>query len=292
MTPDLELIHKPMHESFRAWAHGYPHAVAKWHFHPEYELHIITESTGKFFVGDHIGNHAPGNLVLTGPNLPHNWISELAEGVRLAERDLVLQFSSDFIERCAQLLPELAPIGVLMQDAARGLQFPDALGLELAPLMQELTTAQGPRRVELFARVLGALCDCRERRPLASANYLAQAGRYMSSTINQVLAYIKQNITLDFCEQDVADVAEMNTLKFTRFFRKHTGMSFIHYVNQERIALACELLMQTDLKVTEICYRTGFNNLSNFNRQFLAYKQMSPSKFRACLLMNLNEPAA
>ena len=77
MTPDLELIHKPIHESFRAWAHGYPHVVAKWHFHPEYELHIITTSTGKFFVGDHIGSYAPGNLVLTGPNLPHNWVSEL-----------------------------------------------------------------------------------------------------------------------------------------------------------------------------------------------------------------------
>ena len=289
MTPDLELIHKPIHESFRAWAHGYPHAVAKWHFHPEYELHIITTSTGKFFVGDHIGSYVPGNLVLTGPNLPHNWVSELAEGVQLPVRDLVLQFSSDFIDRCALLFPEMAPLKALLDEAGRGLQFPDTLGLRLAPLMLELTTAQGPRRVELFARLFAELCDCCDRRPLASVHYLSQAERYMSSTINLVLAYIKQNITLDFCEQDVADVAEMNTLKFTRFFRKHTGTSFIHYVNQERIALACDLLMNTDMKVTDICYRTGFNNLSNFNRQFLAHKQMSPSKFRSCLHMNMPE---
>jgi len=76
-----------------------------------------------------------------------------------------------------------------------------ALGLRLAPLMAELTTAQGPRRVELFARLFGELCGCRERRALASVTYLAQAGRYMSSTINLVLAYIKQNITLDFASR-------------------------------------------------------------------------------------------
>lgn len=292
MTPDLELIHKPIHESFRAWAHGYPHAVAKWHFHPEYELHIIIASTGKFFVGDHIGSYRPGNLVLTGPNLPHNWISELAEGDSLAERDLVLQFSADFVDRCASLFPEMAPLQSLLADAARGFQFPDALGSRLAPLLLELTTAHGPRRVELFAHLFDELCACGERTALASVNYHADARRYMSSTINLVLSYIKQNITLDFCEQDVADVAEMNTVKFTRFFRKHTGTSFVHYVNQERIALACTLLMNTDMKVTDICYRTGFNNLSNFNRQFLAHKRMSPSKFRSCLQMNLTNPAA
>jgi AraC-like DNA-binding protein len=288
VTPDLELIHKPAHASFRAWTHGYPHAVAKWHFHPEYEIHIITTSSGKFFVGDHIGSYQPGNLVITGPNLPHNWISEIEEGVSLPERDLVLQFSSDFIERCAQLLPELEPAQGLLAEASRGLQFPDTLGLRLMPLMAELATAQGCRRLELFAAIFSRLCDCRERVPLASANYRVDADRLMSSTINLVLSYIKQNITLDFSEKDVADVAEMNIIKFSRFFRKHTGTSFIHYVNQERIALACELLMNTDLKVTDICYRTGFNNLSNFNRQFLAHKQMAPSKFRAA--MQLNQP--
>ncbi|MFX5756418.1 AraC family ligand binding domain-containing protein, partial [Acinetobacter baumannii] len=77
MSPDLELVHTRQDESFRAWVHDYPHTVAKWHFHPEYEVHVITASSGKFFVGDFIGDFGPGNLVLTGPNLPHNWVSNL-----------------------------------------------------------------------------------------------------------------------------------------------------------------------------------------------------------------------
>lgn len=69
MNPDLELVHTRRDESFRVWAHDYPHTVAKWHFHPEYEIHVIQASTGKFFVGDFIGDFAPGNLVITGPKL-------------------------------------------------------------------------------------------------------------------------------------------------------------------------------------------------------------------------------
>ena len=83
--------------------------MAKWHFHPEYELHFIITSNGKFFIGDHIGSYGAGNLILTGPNLPHNWVSELPEGVVLPERDLVLQFSGDFIERCALLFRKWRP---------------------------------------------------------------------------------------------------------------------------------------------------------------------------------------
>jgi hypothetical protein len=80
MSPDLELVHTRQDESFRAWVHDYPHTVAKWHFHPEYEVHVITASSGKFFVGDCIDDFGPGNLVLTGPNLPHNWVSNLGAG--------------------------------------------------------------------------------------------------------------------------------------------------------------------------------------------------------------------
>ena len=64
-------------------------------------------------------------------------------------------------------------------------------------------------------------------------------------------------------------------------------MPFVQYVNRMRINLACQLLMDDGLSVTEICYKVGFNNLSNFNRQFLLTKNMSPSKFRR--YQNLND---
>ncbi|AXF11826.1 AraC family transcriptional regulator [Paraburkholderia graminis] len=287
MNPDLELVHTRRDESFRAWVHDYPHTVAKWHFHPEYEIHVIRASSGKFFVGDFIGDFAPGNLVITGPNLPHNWISEIGERQTVPSRDVVLQFSRDAIERMAAAFNELHPIVSLVDDAARGIQFPDAVGLAIAPMMMELAASHGCRRVELLMSIFDRLSSCNERTLLAGPAYDVNAHRYMQSTINQVLSYIQQNLPGTLREADVAELAGMSVSTFTRFFRRHTGCTFVQYLNRLRINEACELLMCSTLSVTDICYRVGFNNLSNFNRQFLSTKGMPPSKFRA--LHQLNE---
>ena len=76
MKPDLEVVDVLQHESFKVWGHGYPFRTVRWHFHPEYEIQLITETSGQYFVGDYVGRFAPGNLVLTGPDLPHNWVRE------------------------------------------------------------------------------------------------------------------------------------------------------------------------------------------------------------------------
>ncbi len=73
---------------------------------------------------------------------------------------------------------------------------------------------------------------------------------------------------------------------FSRYFRRHTGVPFVQYVNRLRINLACQLLMSGELNITDICYQVGFNNLSNFNRQFLLLKEMSPSRWRAYQQLN------
>ncbi|AKM43077.1 AraC family transcriptional regulator [Burkholderia contaminans] len=288
MNPDLEIVPTHRDESFRAWIHDYPHSVAKWHFHPEYEIHLIQSSHGKMFVGDHIGDFGPGNLIITGPNLPHNWVSELPDGERVPSRDVVLQFSRDAIEKMVGAFSELQPVIDLIDDAARGVQFPDRVGRDVAPLMLELANAHGCRRVEILMSLFDRLSSCRERRVLAGPGYRSDAQHYMSSTINQVLSYLQQNLPGMLRETDVAAFAGMSVSTFTRFFRRHTGSSFVRYLNRLRINEACELLMFSDLTVTDICYRVGFNNLSNFNRQFLAMKQVPPSRFRA--LHRLNEP--
>jgi AraC-like DNA-binding protein len=289
MNPDLELVHTRQDESFRAWVHDYPHRVAKWHFHPEYEIHVIRASSGKCFVGDYIGDFAPGNLVLTGPNLPHNWVSDGGNELTVPSRDLVLQFSRDAVQRMVSAFAELGPVLALIDDASRGIQFPDGLGLAIAPLIEALCEAHGARRVALLMTILDELTHCADRKMLAGPAYDVNAQRYMSSTINQVLSYIRQNLTGNLRETDVAELSGMSISTFTRFFKRHTGCTFVQYQNRLRLNEACELLMCTSLGVTDICYRVGFNNVSNFNRQFLAQKGMPPSRFRT--LHRLNEPA-
>ncbi len=289
MEPDLEVVQIRPGESFAAWSHGYPYRTVRWHFHPEYELHLVVSTSGRYFVGDFIGEFEPGNLVLTGPNLPHNWVSDIPEGASVPLRCRIIQFGEAFISGAMGVLPELSILTPLLESSRRGLLFSAETGRRVAPHMDEIMEAQGVRRIELFMLIAGLLSRAEGSRMLASAGYRPDPSGYMSAGINKALAYIRENLTRPFGEADLARIAGQSTGTFSRAFRQHTGMPLVQYVKRLRINLACQILMSDErASITGICYEVGYNNLSNFNRQFLAEKGMTPSRFRRLLLENIN----
>ncbi|WP_051481409.1 AraC family transcriptional regulator [Paraburkholderia nodosa] len=290
--PDLELVAVPRDESFKVWSHGYPYRTVRWHFHPEYEIHLITATTGKYFVGDFIGSFAPGNLVMIGPNLPHNWVSSVPHDEPVDERCLVLQFDADFIARAIDAFPEFRRVETLLDASRWGLLFTPETGAAAEPILREMLGAQGMRRVTLFIDLLDLLVQSEEPAALASEAYRADPARYAGTRINHVLAFIGKNLSQELRETELAELAGQSVSAFSRYFRRHTGVSFVRYVNQLRINLACQLLMSGELNITDICYQVGFNNLSNFNRQFLLIKEMSPSRWRSYQRLNAASAAS
>jgi AraC-like DNA-binding protein len=146
--------------------------------------------------------------------------------------------------------------------------------------MREMLHARGMRRIGLFVALLDLLTQT-ERTRLASAPWRADASAHAGTQISQVLAFIGRNLSQELRETDLAQLAGQSVSAFSRSFRRQAGLPFVQYVNRLRIDLACQLLMSGELNITEICYRVGFNNLSNFNRQFLLLKGMPPSRWRA-----------
>lgn len=293
MKPDLEVVQIREGESFKAWFHGYPFHTVRWHFHPEYEIHQVVATEGRYFVGDFIGEFEPGNLVLTGPNLPHNWISDIPEGTSIPLRCRIIQFSETFIDGALNVLPELSALGHVLEQSRRGVRFSAETSRLVAPIMEEIMQAQGVRRIELFMMIAGLLSRGQGAQMLASTSYLPDPSGYMSAGINKALAYIRENLTKPFGEADLAVIAGQSTGAFSRAFRRHTGMSLVQYVKRLRINLACQILMSDEqASITDICFEVGFNNLSNFNRQFLAEKGMPPSQFRRLLVDNINAAKA
>lgn len=286
MSPYLELVGIQEQESFKVWKHGYPYETVRWHYHPEYELNLITETSGRYFVGDHTGRFEPGQLCMTGPNLPHNWVSEVPAGTRVAERCIVLQFSGKCVTRGMAAFPELAYLERLLADSQRGILFPDAVARRGAALLADLLQARGYQRVVQFIALLDLLASTRDYTLLATPTFQPDPEGYNSSTINQVLQYLAQHLGERIRESDIARYAGMEPSAFSRFFRRHTDVPFIQYLGRLRVNRACELLIAGELSITEICYACGFNNVSNFNRQFLAAKSMPPSQFRRYHRMN------
>lgn len=287
VTPDLEVVQIGHSESFKAWAHGYPFRTVRWHFHPEYEIHYVVATSGNYFVGDFIGEFEPGNLVLTGPNLPHNWVSHVPPGVHVPLRGRVVQFSQDFIADAMKVFPEFCTLTPVLEVSRRGALFSSPTAVQVAPLLEQLIEAKGVARIALFVSVLAAMSRCTGVRSLASTSYVPDPSGFMSTGINEALAYIDQHLTEPFSEGDLAAIAKLSPSAFSRSFKRHTGMALVQYVNRLRINLACQMLMsEARSAITEICFAVGFNNLSNFNRQFLAQKGMPPSRFGALLAEN------
>ena len=280
MVPDLELVQVRDDQSFKVWSHGYPFRTVRWHFHPEYELHLVTATAGMRYVGDHIGPFSVGDLVLAGPNLPHNWISDVPDGEAVAERCLVLQFTGAFMAGCLATFPELRFVTPVLAEAVRGVRFQPGTAEAVLPRLRALLDAAGARRIALFVEILDLVGHAPDRLPLASIGFRPDPSAYLSGPMNLVLQHIDRNLTGELAEPEVAKLSRQSVSAFSRAFRRHTGMTFVQYVNSLRIELACQHLGQDDLTVAEICFEVGFNNVSNFNRQFLAAKGMPPSRFR------------
>ncbi|SFM93794.1 helix-turn-helix domain-containing protein [Rugamonas rubra] len=259
--------------------HGVPSSLVRWHYHEEYELHLICASSGKVFVGDYIGQFAPGHLVLTGPRVPHNWVSldTPEEGVKL--RDMVVQFSHAPLEQMAAAIPELRAVLPLLSRATYGIEFFD-LSEQAMRRFERIRDSNGlPRFIE-FLSLLGELAESSNYQLLSTVPMQSSDDDDALARISSAVNFIVQNFSSQFSMSDLAQQLGMSERMFTRFFRSATGNSFTDFVNRLRVNKACQLLMETERYVTNICYDAGFNNVANFNRRFLELKGMTPKEFR------------
>lgn len=287
MQPDLELVHIRKGESFAAWMHGYPFRTVRWHYHPEYEIHLVAATSGTFYIGDHVGSFGPGQLIMTGPNLPQSWISDVGPDEVVPVHSLVIQFPEAFIEDASAAMAEMEAIRPLLDRSRRGLLFDDETSAAVRPLMERLIEAQGLRRLAIFWEILDILACAPAPEVLASLSYELDLGGVHHGGINRALSYLREHLIEQIEEAELARMLGQSPSAFSRAFKRHTGTTLVRYRNQLRIDLACQMLLTApEAAVAKICYDVGFSNLSNFNRHFLKLKGMAPSEFRHTFAAN------
>jgi AraC-like DNA-binding protein len=260
-------------------SHGFPTPLARWHFHDEYELHLIVATSGKAFVGDWIGPFEPGHLVLCGPRLPHNWISLDVPAEGVAERDLVIQFHHEPLLRAAADIPELAEVLPLLERARHGIEF-FGISEQAQKHWRRVKCGRGIQRFSAFCDFLCDLARCTDYHLLSNVQMQGVNDDAQLELINTVLNRITADVAQNLLASDFAAELGMSESHFSRFFRRATGNTFTAFVHRVRINRACQLLMESDRFVSRICYEVGFNNIANFNRRFLEIKGMTPSAFR------------
>lgn len=280
LTPEFEFVDS-VSQSVRYLEHGWPTELCRWHAHEVYELHLITSTRGKAFVGEHIGPFEPGALYLVGPNLPHNWVTdEVGAYEPVALRDMLVQFSQESIDRMQAAFPEFREVDDLLKRSYGGIEFIDFDRTVTQTHLAAIRDSDGAERILRFLSFLLAVNAHPHQRRLserAEAFPNIKAGR---SGIADVVDHITTHFAEDITVEEAAEMAHMSPTSFSRNFHKFTGSRFVEFVTKVRIGQACSMLQATDEKIATICHEVGFRNLANFNRHFLKVKDMTPSAYR------------
>ena len=277
-----ELVPTTPSSTGRWHVHDYPGPWCRWNYHPEYEVHLIRSGSGRFVVGDHVGTFRAGQVVLVGSNLPHNWISDLDPGERLEGRDVVFQFHPQWFEDCLALLPELSAVAPLLRRARRGIEFLGSAAERAAEQLCAIGTSTGVARIERIIGLLDVLATAPAEQTRSLATPWVPPGADSAGTewIDQVLTVLAQNTDPDLRMATVAAHVGLSESAFSRAFVRATGQTYTETLAKLRIARACQLLEQTDRPVSQIAEQTGYHNLSNFNRRFLARQGLTPTQYR------------
>ncbi|GJM34960.1 MAG: AraC family transcriptional regulator [Saprospiraceae bacterium] len=243
------------------------------------ELVVIKESVGTRFVGDSIEKFEPGEVILIGKNLPHMWLNDDAYFQRnpgLIASAFSIHFREDFVGEGFLNLQSTELLSKLFEKAQRGIRFVDLNFPIEAEINQLIAEKDDFQKLLQLLQILYQLAKQENITLLSSEGYqTTKINEGSDETHKYIFKYFNKSIQLN----DVAAVAGMNPSSFSRYFKRIHRKTFSRYLIEIRIGYACKLLMENKSNISSICYESGFNNLSNFNKQFRKLKGMNPSEY-------------
>lgn len=247
------------------------------HYHPEYELNLVLNSSGKRIVGDSLADYQERDLVLIGPNTYHAWKGDPAyKNCRV----VTIQFHEDLFSESFLNKKLMGPIKEMLDRSKRGIEFAEATQDYVIPKILDLTQTTGFDSFLAFLSLLFDLSISRDQKVLCSPTFQNERDTQKSRRIQKVVDHIHSHYMDDIKLPEVSAMINMSETAFSHFFKKRTHKSFSDYLIDIRIGHASRSLLETNKNISEICYECGFNNLSNFNRIFKKKKNCTPSQFR------------
>jgi AraC-like DNA-binding protein len=225
----------------------------------------------------------PGDLVLTGPNLPHVWRSDeryFGRHSDAATRGIVVYFREAILGSRLLDTQEGLRLKRLLERSERGLAFHGRTGRDVRAALTALLEADGFAAIIGLLQILHTLSLSAEYRILSTSSLTRPLRPEDQARMQQVCSYVMERFTAPIRLADVASVASMAPTAFCRYFRERTNKSLGRFVAELRIGYARKLLVEQDLAVARVAQDCGYATLSNFNRQFKSISGLTPSAYR------------
>jgi AraC-like DNA-binding protein len=262
---------------------------ARWHNHPEYELVLVTKGWGRRSIGDHIDRFEPGDLSLIGPYLPHEFVCDsdcFKDPDNIQSECVVIQFDHTFLGEQFFQIPENQPLLKILSNAKYGLKLEKSYADEITAIMVSMTKMNNTERLYGLFSIFNLLAKKIEYTLLSSPQFVSTFLSEENKVMNKVIQYLMQNFQKDIKVQDLLNIANMSNSAFCTLFKNTYQMTFKEYLLKIRIGYACRQLMENNMSISEIAYVSGFDNISNFNRQFKKHKKATPKEYIAQIKNN------
>tara|TARA_R110001583_G_scaffold100849_2_gene247102 strand:- start:1228 stop:2070 length:843 start_codon:yes stop_codon:yes gene_type:complete len=249
----------------------------KLHQHKEIQISVVLKGEGTYIIGDCVGDFKENDIFVLGENLPHVFKRDIA-----FENDtemVSLFFSKNSYGENFFELPEFEHFDKFFTNAILGYHVLSNQR-KIALILSKIQFSSKFDQFIAFLEVLRLISEADQRKLSSLINlkkYAGDEGKRMSDIFQYTMNNFQKEVTL----HDVANIANMTPNAFCRYFKQRTNKTFVHFLIDIRIGNACKLLAKkNDLSITEVSYKSGFNNLANFNRKFKALKGITPSEYK------------
>jgi AraC-like DNA-binding protein len=264
------------------------HFDMTWHSHDEYQLFLVLKGKGTRFIGNTVKSFDEGDLTFLGPGIPHLWKIEEFNSDNVSDiftHGIVVYINPIQLE-VLSLNEEFQSLASLLEKVKLGMEIYGETRKLVKDQMQQLQGKHGMPSVIQLLNIFEVLSHSKEYHLLREEITEHKAKEVETDRINTVYNYAAVNFKESISLEDMANLVNMTPTSFSRFFKNKTSKSFIYFLTELRIKNACKLLAKNDNQsISDIGYDSGFNTLSNFNKQFKAFTGLSPKDYKEKLFV-------
>lgn len=279
----MELKYKPAilldSESFYVERKKVPYFGSNWHYHEEHELFYAIKGEGVRIIGDNMNHFSGSELVMIGSGLPHLYKNHEKDKNSSADY-IIVKFTDLFRNTPLLSLPEFTDIANFINLSKRGIIFSESTINKVKKPLIKLAESTGADRVINLLVVLKTLSAETNYQFIASEDFHLKIGTKGEGRIQKVIDFIGENYYQDITLEGLAEVANMTTNSFCRYFKSRTGKTAFEFIREYRVNKACQMLINGKKTITDICFDTGFNSFSSFNRIFKNLKNISATEYK------------
>lgn len=283
MKPHFHKVPAQMESSFSIRHDVMPNFGTTWHYHPELELHYTIKGEGVRLVGDNISNFSEGELILLGQNLPHTWHCKEEYFQNDPDKNveaIVLQFLPNCLGNDFLQLPEVRHLSQLYEKAKRGMVIQHETRTQLTSLIRRASDSDNVDRIILLLTILKVLAETSDYKPITTANAFYRNDESEAERLNVICAYTLSNYKKTISLDEIAEISNLTTTSFCRYFKIMTKKTYYDFLTQIRISHACRHILENHFSIPQISEECGFRNIASFYRQFKKVTGITPFTYK------------